>query len=75
MKENGKTTRLMARAPTLMLTVQDIKVTGETISSMDLALKHGQTVLSMKVNILKVKKMARASSHLPIAQSTMETLR
>ena len=58
---NGKTIRLMARVHTLMRTVQDIKVTGEMISSMDLVSKPGLMVLSMKVNILKVKKMERAS--------------
>ena len=60
-RENGKTTRLMARELTLTLTGLDIKEIGEMTSNTDSVLRPGLTVPFMKDNILRAKRTARAN--------------
>jgi hypothetical protein len=60
-RENGEMTKPMAKAPTPMLTEQDIKEIGKMISNMDSALKHGLMEPFMKDNIARARKMEKAS--------------
>jgi hypothetical protein len=57
MKETGEMIKLTAEGPILMQTEQSIQENGRTISSTELELKHGLTMLSMKGSIMKVRKM------------------
>jgi len=74
-KESGKMTRLMERAPTLMLMGRDIRATGETISSMGSVLRRGLTVPFTRDSTARARKTGRESSHSLMDLFITETLR
>ena len=75
MRAIGSMTKQMVTEPTLMLMAPSMSDRGRTISNMDLALKHGLTMLFMKVNTMKERKMETESSRLLMAQSTTENFK
>jgi hypothetical protein len=61
MKASGKTTKLMEEALILMQMEQGILENGKMINNMGMALRHGLTEQSMKVNTSKEKRMAEVN--------------
>ena len=60
-RENGETTRPMVEAHTLMLTEPSILVSGKTINSTALVLRHGLTTPSMRVSTMRARRTEEAS--------------
>ena len=58
-KGNGYKTKRMVKEYILMQLVLDIKVAGQMIYNMDMAMKHGKMEQLMKVNIKQDKNMVK----------------
>ena len=61
--DSGKMTRPTASVYTAILTALNMKAIGKRISSMEMVLKHGQMVQSMKDNMYKEKSMVLEDLH------------
>ena len=72
MKATGRTIRQMDMDCTNMLTVQSTLVNGKMTCNMDEDRRHGPMVLSMKVNIMKVKSMGRVHINGSMGPHTQE---